>query len=749
MHFSTTLVLSALAQTAFCLPGSHGGEWKAPSSSSNASLTPDISRWPEGIHLAVDYYPTQWPEYMWEEDIARMASNNISYVRVAEFDWAVLEPKEGQYNFTSQDCTLELLGKYGLKAIIGTPTASPPNWVVENYQVNFVDVTNTTLLFGSRRGYSFSSFDYRRLSQKITRKMAERYGNNTNVVGWQLDNEFGCHGTTRSYDHDAKVRFRTWLQAKYATIEDLNAAQGRVFWSSQYESFEAVEPPFLEVYMLNELHTLDWYEFSSDMVVEFAQEQAASLRDLAPRQFITTNFMVLFMDFDHYDFNRRVGLDLATYDQYALAGTGSVPLSEDEMADYLRTGVPDLQAMQHAIYRGVSGAAYGRSSGPHGVMEIEPGILNWNTYRVAPADGMVRVWTHETFAAYGDMVNYFRWRQVPYAQEQTLEALLLPDDMANQGLEEMQEFEEESLQTLRSHLKNDTNSHDQDQQADVAMVFDYRSNWVWSIEPYSGVWSVKDAGFTDTALAYTDVAYAFYTALRRLGLSIDIISPSQSLEGYQMVVVPSLPIIPDTFNEALTTFTGPVIFGPHTGDRTPEFAYTPGLAPSEGTVRDRLPMRVTRYETPPSYAQSGVEYNGAKYNISLWEESLTCSRGNASSQATITSTSRHRSGNPAACAEGDTHYLGFNPPVDLLVSYLGDVAGGIGLRDLAGREVRGEKNDLGATLRMMRRGDLLWAINYGLEAQAAPEVDGEVVVGKEEGDVPATGVKVWKLARSE
>ncbi|KAI7353331.1 glycoside hydrolase family 42 protein, partial [Hortaea werneckii] len=306
---------------------------------------------------------------------------------------------------------------------------------------------------------------------------------------WQLDNEFGCHGTTRSYDHDAKVRFRSWLEAKYRTIENLNTAQGRVFWSSQYESFEAVEPPFLEVYMLNELHTLDWYEFSSDMVVEFAREQTAILRELAPRQFITTNFMVLFMDFDHYDFNRRVGLDLATYDQYALAGTGAVPLSDEEMADYLRTGVPDLQAMQHAIYRGVSGAAYGRSSGPHGVMEMEPGILNWNTYRVAPADGMMRVWTHETFAAYGDMVNYFRWRQVPYAQEQTLEALLLADDMANQGLEEMQEFEGEDLQTLRSHLKNDSKSNDQDQQADVAMVFDYRSNWVWSIEPYSGVWS--------------------------------------------------------------------------------------------------------------------------------------------------------------------------------------------------------------------------------------------------------------------
>lgn len=74
----------------------------------------------------------------------------------------------------------------------------------------------------------------------------------------------------------------------------MNDAQGRVFWSSQYESFDAVEPPFLEVYTNNEAHTLDWYTFSSDMVAEFAKEQVVILRKYAPHQFVTTNFMVLF-----------------------------------------------------------------------------------------------------------------------------------------------------------------------------------------------------------------------------------------------------------------------------------------------------------------------------------------------------------------------------------------------------------------------------------------------------------------------
>lgn len=695
------------------------------------------SLWPSGLHLAVDYYPSQWPEWMWEADVSRMKETNLSFVRVNEFDWSILEPKEGEYNFTILDKTLDLFERYGLQAIIGTPTAAPPNWLTDKYDIDFVDRTNTKLLFGSRRHYSFSSFDYREQSQKITLKLAERYGNHSAVVGWQLDNEFACHDTARSYDKDAKTRFRSWLQEKYGTIEKLNDAQGRVFWSSQYASFDTVEPPFLEVYTNNEAHTLDWYSFSSDMIIDFAREQTEILRKHAPKHAITTNFMVLSTDFDHHKFVREVGIDISTFDSYPLAGTGAVPLSDEEMSDYLRTGVPDLQAMQHALYRGISGVAYGKTAGPFGVMEMQPGVLNWNQYRVSPLEGMVRLWTHETFAASGDLVNYFRWRQVPYAQEQTLSGLFVSDNSPDQGFEELQMFTEQDWPLLLSHKITDAG------QADVALVFDYTSQWVWAIEPYSGSWSVKDAGYTDSGLRYTSVVYSFYSALRRLGLSVDIISPAQSLTGYKMVVVPSLPIIPDVFDQSLSEFEGPVVLGPHTGSRTPDFAYVPGLNPSAGTIRSRLPMRVTRVETPPMYAGSGVSYSGANYNLSAWEEWVSCSRDNASSNVTIEYTSRHRQGKPAACSSDGIHYLGFNPSVELLVSYLGDVAAEAGIQDVTGRTAS-KANDLGSTLRLAKRGDLLWVINYGWEAQTPPDIDGGLIIG-EAGDVPASGVSVWKL----
>lgn len=706
-------------------------------------LAPSLDRWPSGAHLAVDYYPSQWPENMWGSDMARMRGANLSYVRVNEFDWAILEPAEGQYNFTLLDRTLELFRRYGLKAIIGTPTAGPPNWVVEKYDVRFVDNTNTTRLFGSRRDYSPSSTDYRARSRSITRKLAERYGNHSAVAGWQLDNEFGCHNTAQSYDHDAVKRFRTWLRTKYDTIDHLNAVQGRVFWSNQYTSFDVVHPPMLEVYTPPQAHVLHWYLFSSDMIIEFAQEQAKILRQFAPGQFLTTNFMMGFTGFDHFKFSREVGLDLATFDEYPLAESLAFPwLEEGEPARYLHTGLPDWQTLNHALHRSVAGAAYNKTSGPFGVMEMQPGVLNWSPYRVSPMSGMVRLWTHETFADMGDMVSYFRWHQVPYAQEQTLSGLFTPDDTADQGFHELQTVVGEDLPALGEAIHAD---QEQEHQADVALIFDYVSSQVWKIDPYSGTWSPEETKYTNPTVSYLGIVYNFYSALRRLGLSVDVVRADQAIHGYKLVVVPSLPIISETFNQALADFCGPVVFGPHTGSKTATFRYSPGLNPMKGPLRDTLPMKVTRVETPPSFADSGVQYAGKTFNTSGWEKWVVCESNNSSSVVTMTSTSRHRLGKPLACSMDGLHYLGFNPSVDLLVSYLGDVAGNASINDFAGRRAR-SGNDLGATLRFAKKGSLLWGLNYGLEPARVPALQGaELLIGGDGSEIAPADIAVWKL----
>lgn len=552
----------------------------------------------------------------------------------------------------------------------------------------------------------------------------------------------------------------------------MNERQGRVFWSSQYASFDTVEPPFLEVYTNNQAHTLDWYTFSSDMVIDFAKEQVEILRMYAPTHAITTNFMVFSTDFDHHKFNREVRMDLATFDEYPLAGTTAIPLSDQEMQDYMRTGVPDLQALQHALYRGISGEAFGTNHGPFGVMEMQPGVLNWNPYRVSPLEGMVRLWTHETFAASGDMVGYFRWRQVPYAQEQTLSGLFLSDNSEDQGYIESQTFAHNDLPKLRSSLQSTTKTR----QADVALIFDYTAHWIWNIEPYSGSWSVKEASYTNPTLTYTTLVHTFYSSLRRLGLSIDIISPEQDVSGYKILVIPSLPIIPESLSNALaklssSSFPPTVILGPHTGSRTADFAYVPGLGIDQ--LESILPgLRVTRIETPPPPATtatmgkgagSSVRFKNVEYAIGGWEEWIVCDDNSSSNSddddnndaviITVESTSRHRlqkrkdkSAAAAACsfpfpgsttttnAKNRIHYISFNPPIEFLVEYIRDLLPPSSSPSTSPNS-DGRKNlDLGPAIRILRRENLLWMMNYGWEEKEI------VVVGLDEGEEMLEGM---------
>ena len=87
----------------------------------------------------------------------------------------------------------------------------------------------------------------------------------------------------------------------------------------------------------------------------------------------------------------------------------------------------------------------------------------------------------------------------------------------------------------------------------------------------------------------------------------------------------------------------------------------------------------------------------------------------------------------------------FNAPVDLLISYFGDIAKDANLTNLVGQKVN-SKNDLGPTLRYSRRGSLLWGFNYGLEVATVPQIEGaQLLIGSKDLEIQPGGIAVWKL----
>jgi len=232
------------------------------------------------------WYPELWKDRI-DQDISLMKQAGINLVRVGEFAWSSLEPREGQYDFSWLREAMDKCHAAGIGVVLCTPTPTPPRWLTLKYpQVKRIDVDGRAFEHGSRQHVSHTSPKYRELSRKITEKLASELGGHPAVVAWQTDNEFLCH-VDGDFSPSAAEAWHAWLKRKYGTIETLNAVWGAQIWSEDYPSFEAVQLPTKTPFggglgQPSGVHNVslmaDWYRFTSDTVVEFQREQVEIIR---------------------------------------------------------------------------------------------------------------------------------------------------------------------------------------------------------------------------------------------------------------------------------------------------------------------------------------------------------------------------------------------------------------------------------------------------------------------------------------
>lgn len=644
--------------------------------------------------LGVCYYPEHWPPERWPEDAALMRELGLSSVRIGEFAWSRLEPQPDHYDWDWFDEAIEILAAAGLEIILGTPTATPPKWLRDRHpEILPVGVDGRVRGFGSRRHYCFSSPVYRQHCRRIVTEMARRYGEQSAVVAWQTDNEYGCHDTVLSYSAAAVSAFRDWLQNRYGTITNVNQAWGTVFWSQEYRSFDQIDLPSGSVTEAHPAHRLDYRRFASDQVASFNREQVEILRRYSPGRNIVHNFMGFFTDFDH--FKLAQDLDVATWDSYPLGFLEDRSFcSEAEKEIYCRTGHSDIAAFHHDLYRGVG-------KGRCWVMEQQPGPVNWAPYNPAPLPGMVRLWTWEAFAHGAELVSYFRWRQAPFAQEQMHAGLNLPDGSLDQGGREARQVAEE-LATLTLEPVTP---------APVALIYDYPSKWLLDIQP-------QGADFD-----YLRLMFEWYSTLRQLAVDVDIISPEQALTGYRVVLIPSLPIIPETLIDNLRNYTGQVLIGPRSGSKTASFQIPTNLPP--GPLQTLLPIKVTRVESLRPGVQETVTYGNQKVTIAHWRELL---------ESELTAEAHFTDGYGLLYQHGGLRYLAAWPDAALLQALLRDLCRDAGVDTI----------ELPTGLRLRHHGDVCFAFNYGLESVNLPVPDSaQFVLGQAR--LARTEVAAWRI----
>ena len=621
------------------------------------------------MQLGVCYYPEQWPVAWWTEDARRMREMGIGWVRIAEFAWSVIEPEPGRLEWDWLDRAIETLHAEGLKVVLGTPTATPPKWLVDAHpEILAIDANGRPRGFGSRRHYCFASPVYRELSARIVSSMAQRYGKHPAVAAWQTDNEYGCHDTVLSYSVAAKRGFRRWLAQRYGRIEALNEAWGTVFWSQSYRDFDEVDPPVGSVTEANPAHRLDYRRYGSDEVVSYNRMQVEILRAFSPGRPIAHNYMGFFTEFDHHAVARD--LDIASWDSYPLGFTQDrAGLSADEKRRWLRTGHPDIPGFHHDLYRGMNGGRWW-------VMEQQPGPVNWAPWNPAPEDGMVRVWTWQAFAHGAEVVSYFRWRQAPFAQEQMHAGLNRPDRSIDQGgLEATQVAEELQRIAARTPLQGLRVN------TPVALLFDYASHWMGQIQPQGADYSVLEECFRA------------YSALRGLGLDVDVLPPDADLTPYALIVLPALLHVGDALAAALATSPAHIVVGARSGSKTARLSIAEPLPP--GPLGELLGLRVQRVESLPPGVVETAAFDGVTLHLQRWRERLRCAPAQVEAA--------YADGSAAVARHGRARYLAGCP----------DTAGWTAVLARAAMDAGLATETLPEGLRTSRIGALVIVCNFG------------------------------------
>ena len=539
--------------------------------------------------LGTCYYPEHWSRDIWKSDVIRMVELGLSWVRIGEFSWSKIEPKEGELDWEWLDCIVELLRSHKLDIIMGTPTATPPKWVLDKYpDMLAIDELGNVRGFGSRRHYCFSHLGYRKEAERITREMVSRYG--LKVQAWQVDNEYGCHDTTLSYSQAALEGFRDWLSQKYQSPSALNKAWGNIFWSMEINEFSDIELPNLTVTEPNPAHVMDFRRYTSDQVVKFNNSQVTVLRKFSKAPLIH-NYMGRITAFDHYEVGDD--LDIASWDSYPLGLLEMVSDADEKFkAKYAHQGDPDFQSFHHDLYRTVG-------SGRWWVMEQQPGPVNWAAYNPAPLAGMVRLWSWEAIAHGAEVVCYFRWRQAPFAQEQMHAGLLRVDNVPAPAWNEI------------SKLNSEINSLGIIEQKDahIALIFDYQSQWAWEIQPQA-------ADFD-----YFREVFDTYSCLKKLGVDVDVCSSNDpNLNKYKIIFAPSL----FSTNEILENCSGHLVLGPRFNSKTTEFKIPNPLPPNVmglDVIVERVETLRPNMSRPLKGAGSVIRWiEGISHNATVLDE---------------------------------------------------------------------------------------------------------------------------------
>jgi beta-galactosidase len=585
------------------------------------------------MSIGVYYYPEQWPRSQWERDLKHIADLGFEFTHYAEFSWALLEPEEGKYEFGWLDDAINVAARAGLKVILCTPSQCPPAWMGEKYpEIYLVGADGRRHEHGIRGDGSLSNPRYLAYVDGIVKALAERYGHDPRIWGWQVDNE---PQAVPDFSPSARLAFQAWLKQKYGDIAKMNEAWMGSFWSTSYDRFDQVILPNSAMNQEDKLSphaVLDFQRFTADVTADFLNRQAELLRKyIVPEQWITTNYTNVCIGADP---RRSDRLDFLSYTMYPVNGTNPTG------GNSFRTGVPYKIYEACDYYRPVKGIT--------GLMELQPGQVNWASVNPQPMPGVVHMWIMQAFGGGCSFLCTYRYRHPLGSSEMYHEGIVGTDGitLTQGGKEYVQAIGE--MKQMRKFYRPGVPMPVALVRRKTAFLWNHENMWDLDIQPQTPAWnSWRNRNM-------------YSAAVKSTGAPMDFISEQDDFSTYPFIVAPSYQMADPELVQKWKTYVeqgGNLILSCRTAvkDRNGHFFEGAWAEP----IRSLIGADVVFFDMLPDGVEGHVKTDKGAFSWNAWSEVLEPYTG---TEVMATYTDHYYSGRPAAVTrklgKGTVTYIG-------------------------------------------------------------------------------------------
>ena len=608
----------------------------------------------QSFQLGSDYYPEHFPVENVSKDASLMKAGGMNIVRMGDFAWFKMRPDSSTYTLQWLVKTVDTLGKYQIKTLLCTPTAAIPKWMFDQYpDIMQVTETGQRKPYGKRRHACLNNETYRNYSVKIAEQMAVTFANNPNVEGFQIDNELMAE-EPYCYCETCRLKFSNWLKEKYKTIEILNNTWGLTFWSENLTDFNQV---FIPRKGDNPGCFVDYQEFYSDCTIEYFKLQLDAIKKVNQRFKVTHNICSsgFIYRLDMYKLAKYC--DFLSLDNYPHTWTLENEYAPVDNFEFH----PAMASLALSQIRGTLNKPFWvteqQISRPAGKQRklVEP--------------GKVRLWCHQGLAHGAESILFFPYRTFENAHEQMMNGVVDADNIPRRRYAEVQQTTKE-LSKIKSILGNAFPV------AKAAVLRDFKCDWAF------------EDGRVSADFRYMRHIFSYYRALREKNITTDIVSPTDKLDSYSLIIVPAQITITSELCAKLKQAAekgSTIVITCMTGLRNPSMKSFGRLLNKDIESLAGIEMQeqfalIKQENTKITYP---VNTTKQEYTSSLWYDDFKP----LSTEVLATYNSRFLKGKPAVVknriGKGAVYYIGTVPSDEMIDELVGDFAANAHINPLA------------------------------------------------------------------